>query len=150
MRATPDLRGEIVRAAVAVEMRVHSHHRGGRQRLEAKFIGARPQDADRPIRNLHGDDRCIHGAIVRAIMAIATGSVDVMRRHIFRLDAESRGDIVTQRMHALPVRPQREMAILVGDGNPVAHRIVYEQFGKAHRIDGFAQLVDGVVFKLLK
>ena len=58
------------------------------------------------------DQRGIERGIVGAIMAVAAWTVQMPRRDCLGWKAEHHRQILAQRMHALAMRPHREMAVL--------------------------------------
>ena len=83
----------------------------GPDRLEAELLLAPPLQADALAGQAPRDQRRVERRIVGAVMAVAAGAVQVPRGDGFGGQAEHRRQVLAQRMHALAMRPHREMAV---------------------------------------
>ena len=111
VRPGPDLGGPIHRAAGIVQGGADAGHVGSADRLEAELLLASPLHADALARLLHRDHRGVQGGIVGAVMAVAAGAVRVTDRHLVPLQAQDVRQAVAQRVDALGVRPDGQVAV---------------------------------------
>ena len=80
--------------------------------LVDEFFFSTPAHADRLARHLHGDDCRIGRGIVGAIVAVTARALHVLHRNGGRLQAERLHQCAAQRIDALAMRPDGEMAVL--------------------------------------
>ena len=80
--------------------------------------GSKPNSSSRrhcrriaPAGQAQGDQRRVERGIVGAVVAVAAGAVQVPRGDGLDRQAEHRRQVLAQRMHALAVRPDRQMAV---------------------------------------
>ena len=90
---------------------MQGHQHGRPDRLEAELLLAAPLQADALAGQAPGDQRRVERGIVGAVVAVAAGAVQMPRGDGLDWQAEHRRQVLAQRMHALAVRPHREMAV---------------------------------------
>ncbi len=111
MRPGPDLGGPVDRAAGLIEHGPDAGHVRGADRFEAELLLAPPLDADALTGHLHRDHRGVEGGIIGAVMAVAAGAMRVTDGDLVALQAQNVGDAVAQRIDALGVRPDGQVAV---------------------------------------
>ena len=113
MRGTPDFLRPVDRLAVLVEQGANLHDHGRRLRLVDEFFLASPAHADRLTRLLHRDDRGVGRRIIGAVVAVTARALHVMDDDRGRLELERLRQGRAQRINALAVGPNRQLAVLV-------------------------------------